>query len=128
MIKFVLEIQIERCCSDAECLHDVIWDGVEQRYHISRDEQLLAENIQALYLAAPAFGLFCFAAHASGELTGDQRSGQKCHQRNPILRIGNREGAHWWQEEEIEGEHGYNRCEYSDGQTPDRRYHQDRQQ
>ncbi len=85
--------QGDSCCFDAEAFHDVTRDCIQEFDHIIAGKKLLAEFIKTLGFAAALVGALCFAARPLGQLAGDDGCDQESKQGDPILRIGNGQGA-----------------------------------
>ena len=70
------------------------------------DEQDVAAQIeQARQLVAPRLGLLRARARDRRQVARDQADGEEREQRDPVLRIGDRQRADRRQEEEVEGQH-----------------------
>ena len=78
---------------DAETLHDVSRDRIQEFDHVIAGKKLLAEFVKTFGLAAALIGALCLPARSLRQLAGDDGSDQESKQGDPILRIGNGQGA-----------------------------------
>ena len=101
--------------------------GDRSRQHRDRlaavgDHQHIATQVEQARELVPSPHRFLRSrAGHRRQVAGHQADGQKREQRDPVLRIGNREGADWRQEEEVEAEHRHDRRDHGDPQTRRRR-------
>ena len=78
-----------------------------QRLVALRHQQHIAAQVeQPGKLVAPADRFFCPRTRDRRQIAGDQADGKKSQKSHPVLRVGDRERAHWRKKEEVEAEHG----------------------
>ncbi len=90
----------------AEDLDHLDGNCIDQAEHVVRGQHLLAEGVELLQFAAAAVGVVGLPPRTFGELAGNDGSEQKGEERNPVLRIGDGEGANRRQEKEVVGQGG----------------------
>ncbi len=117
-IDFLFFGQEEGGGADFEDIHDLRGDAVEQLDYVAGFEQALAEGIEFFDFTAALRGVFGFLAGASGKMAGQHGDHQKSEERDPILRVGDRESADWRQEIIVEREHCHYGHENRNGDAP----------
>ncbi len=120
VIKLAFVLEVERGGSGAEGFNDVVGDGVQQGDGVAGNEQALAEGVEAFGFVALALGAQGFAPGACGELTDDERGGEEGQEGDPILRVGDGEGADRLDKEVVEHEHGGQGHKGGNQQSPER--------
>jgi len=89
-----------------EAIDDVVGNGVHELDDVAFAEEFLAEGVEAFDFAATAVGGVGFFANASGELATGDGGDEKREKSDPILGIGDGEGADGSEEKIVEEEHG----------------------
>ena len=69
------------------------------------EQECTAERVQTLQIALPPSGVDFPLSRPARELTGDDRRHQERDECHPVLRVGDREGSHRGQKEEVETQH-----------------------
>src|SRR5579862_644657 len=91
-------------------------------------ENEAAESVKLFGLPLARFGLLRLFFLSIGNVAGDKRSREEREQRNPVLRIGNREMTDGRQEEEVETQHGRDGGDNGFDKSPGGRDAQDSEQ
>src|SRR5437016_4817069 len=86
--------------------------------------QLVIEPLDLLF---SGLGFFGSALGARRKLPRSKRRDQECEERNPVVRIANRERAERWQKKEIEAGDSQQRSKHCRARTP-RRGHEENYQ
>ena len=89
--------------ADAEGVHDVARDGVQQLGAVVARKQQLAEGVEAFQFLAALDGGPSPAAGAFRQFAGGDGGDEEGEQRDPVLRVGNGERADGRQEVVVEG-------------------------
>ncbi len=104
--------------ADFKNVHDLRRDSIEQLNHVAGFEQALAEGVKFFDFAATLRSVFGFLAGAGGETAGKHGDHQESEKRDPVLRVGDGEGADRRQKIIIEREHCHYGHEYRNGDAP----------
>src|SRR5208283_3475023 len=81
--------------ADAERLHDVARNGIEQLGGVVAREQQLAERVEPLEFAAALNGRALAALRARRKFAGGNGRDEEGEERDPVLRVGNGKGSDW---------------------------------
>ena len=87
--------------SGAEDLHHLDGNRIDEAEDVVGRQHLLAEGIELLQFTASAVGVVGFPARPIGELAGNDGSEQKGEECDPVLRIGDGEGANGRQKKKL---------------------------
>ena len=119
---------IERDGGRVEGVGDAGGDEVEELGDVFRLQQLAAEAVEHLRLAAAGVGFFGLLADAVGEVAGVDGGAEEGEQRDPVLGVGDGEGADRRKEEVVEADGGGNGGADGVAQAPVAGENQDQQQ
>jgi hypothetical protein len=107
---------------------EVSRNHVDQFPDVFRNQQLLAESVQALDLVAALIGFQSLAPGPLRKLTGQYGGDQKSEQGDPVLRIGDGKSQNRGEEKVVIGQRGDHRHVDRARQSPRGRDGQNRQQ
>jgi hypothetical protein len=96
---------VERDRRQPESSGDVRGDGLRRRRRTVPQQQRTAQRVELLEVLLTRERFERSLPCAARQLAGDDGRGHEGQQRDPVLRVGDRESAHGWQEEEVQTRH-----------------------
>ena len=95
---------------------------------LSRQQHVASQIEKPCHFVAAGDRLARTRLRRRRQIAGDHRDDEECEERDPVLRIGNRQRAERWQEEEVERQRCRNSGDRRDPESPERRGRQHDQQ
>ncbi len=117
---------VDRDGRKLERLRDVPRDRAVQRRAAFPQQERPAERVQALEIALASHGFDRPLSGPARQLARHDRGQQERRERDPVLRVRDRQGADRRQKEEVEAEHGHDRGERRLADSPRGRDEQNR--
>ena len=119
---------IEHHGVQSEDLRQLAGELFGDRLHGIDQQDGAAESVEALDVALAIHRIQGLLLDARREPAGDEGGGEKAEERDPVLRIGDREFSDGREKEEVKGERRGDGCEGCFGEAPGAGDHQDQQQ
>ncbi len=103
---------------NAERFDHVVRHRIQQLQNVVRRQQLLAEAVKPFEFATPAHGFVRLLSRPVRQFAGNHSRGEKGKEGNPVLRVGDGEGADGRKKVVVERRRGDERGEQCVTQTP----------